>query len=249
MKTSLARYPLRLAVAVRAAYAGSALLITSLLSPALSAQYATITFGTPTAISGPSDIVTTGTFHAAIGATATNVTVSGATFATSSPLITVYNAPAVTSAMGSFSSGNANYDSLINRGFFSPGPSGFIPQVEISGLTTGNVYRMQFWTPAWNSDVPTTIFHGPSSDPFHLGNTATAPTYVVGTFTADSSSQYFSFMNGDGVTTTGVMSAVAVYDVTAIPEPSTYAAIAGLGALGLAFWRRRSRRAAAGGTG
>jgi hypothetical protein len=33
--------------------------------------------------------------------------------------------------------------------------------------------------------------------------------------------------------------------VSAIPEPSTYAALAGLGALGLAFWRRRQARAAA----
>lgn len=33
--------------------------------------------------------------------------------------------------------------------------------------------------------------------------------------------------------------------ISAIPEPSTYAAFAGLGALGLAFWRRRQARAAA----
>jgi hypothetical protein len=35
------------------------------------------------------------------------------------------------------------------------------------------------------------------------------------------------------------------FAVSAIPEPSTYAAFAGLGALGLAFWRRRQARAAA----
>jgi len=35
------------------------------------------------------------------------------------------------------------------------------------------------------------------------------------------------------------------YSVSAIPEPSTYAAFAGLGALGLAFWRRRRGRLAA----
>lgn len=35
------------------------------------------------------------------------------------------------------------------------------------------------------------------------------------------------------------------FSVTAIPEPSTYAALAGLGALGLALWRRRQARTAA----
>jgi hypothetical protein len=35
------------------------------------------------------------------------------------------------------------------------------------------------------------------------------------------------------------------FAVSAIPEPSTYAAFAGLGALGLAVWRRRQARAAA----
>ena len=32
--------------------------------------------------------------------------------------------------------------------------------------------------------------------------------------------------------------------VSAVPEPSTYAAAAGLGALGLAFWQRRRRQVA-----
>lgn len=53
------------------------------------------------------------------------------------------------------------------------------------------------------------------------------------------------FQNGaTGAITSGQM----YYDnfaVSAIPEPSTYAALAGLGALGLAFWRRRQARATA----
>lgn len=45
----------------------------------------------------------------------------------------------------------------------------------------------------------------------------------------------------------GAISAGQMYfdNISVIPEPSTYAAFAGLGALGLAFWRRRQKAAAA----
>ena len=43
--------------------------------------------------------------------------------------------------------------------------------------------------------------------------------------------------------TAGGNLAYSYASVSAIPEPSTYAAIAGLGALGLAMWRRRAHRA------
>lgn len=48
------------------------------------------------------------------------------------------------------------------------------------------------------------------------------------------------FANSDSTT---AISAGSIYadnfSVLAVPEPSNYAAFAGLGALGLAFWRRR----------
>ncbi|HVZ65965.1 MAG TPA: PEP-CTERM sorting domain-containing protein [Lacunisphaera sp.] len=54
------------------------------------------------------------------------------------------------------------------------------------------------------------------------------------------------FANSD---TTAAISSGSVYadnySVSAVPEPSTYAAFAGLGALGLAFWRRRQKTAVA----
>ncbi len=49
--------------------------------------------------------------------------------------------------------------------------------------------------------------------------------------------------------TAGTIGEGALYfdnlSVSAVPEPSTYAALAGLGALGLVWWRRRTARAAA----
>jgi hypothetical protein len=49
--------------------------------------------------------------------------------------------------------------------------------------------------------------------------------------------------NGAGVINAGQMT-FDNFSVSAIPEPSTYAAFAGLGALGLAVWRRRQARLA-----
>ena len=76
-----------------------------------------------------------------------------------------------------------------------------------------------------------------------------------------------SFNSDDGTTTFGLDladftlgSVISGYDfsldlfadtlrltatASAIPEPSTYAALAGLGALGLALWRRRQAKSAA----
>lgn len=56
--------------------------------------------------------------------------------------------------------------------------------------------------------------------------------------------EVFANSNAAAAISTGSMYADN-FSVSAIPEPSTYAAFAGLGALGLAIWRRRQARLAA----
>jgi len=205
-------------------------------APASIAQPA-IDFGTPVAASGPSELLTTGTFHSSITANPADVTVGGITFKSyTTSSISLTGASAIFYTPGTFSSGDAAYNTLINRGFYTG--------IEVSArmyfnnLTIGNVYRLQIWTPSWDGNAPTQILH---EGTLVFGNTATAPTYAVGTFTASSATEHIDFA-GTGGPIRGVIAAAAIYDVTAIPEPSTYAAMAGLGALGFAFWRRRARR-------
>jgi hypothetical protein len=53
--------------------------------------------------------------------------------------------------------------------------------------------------------------------------------------------EVFGSSNAAAAITSGSMFADN-FSVSAIPEPSTYAAMAGAAALGLAFWRRRKSR-------
>ena len=68
-------------------------------------------------------------------------------------------------------------------------------------------------------------------------------------WTAGAATGGFNFEVFGNSNIAGAISAGSIYadnfSVSAIPEPSTYAAFAGLGALGLAFWRRRQARVAA----
>ena len=84
-----------------------------------------------------------------------------------------------------------------------------------------------------------------------LSITIAANTFIAGkTYEIEASFVNFSGGTGltaisggtlDGVQTSGLYGTTTTFQLTAIPEPSTYAAFAGLGALGLAFWRRRKQ--------
>jgi hypothetical protein len=105
----------------------------------------------------------------------------------------------------------------------------------ITGLTVGDNYEIQVFTSFWGGDsgFETQLISG--SNVVDMGNNASTPTYDVGTFTADSTSQSFQWT---GVTDYGVMAAVQVREV-AVPEPAT----AGLLLLGVpALLLRRPRR-------
>jgi hypothetical protein len=77
-----------------------------------------------------------------------------------------------------------------------------------------------------------------SSDPLIAGKFSTSYNALSGTFTFFNTGA-FSFSNESTLTFTGN------FATAAIPEPSTYAAMAGVLALGLAAWQRRRRQSVA----
>jgi len=215
------------------------------LAPALFAQstHPVVTWQTPTAVSGPSDVLTTGTLVAAINTSNSDRTVNGITFTPTSGYLMFDRGTHTSPELGSVSTGNSAYDALLNRGYYTePGDYGWI---SLPYLEPGHDYRIQIWTAASETDQPTRLqsAYDYTAPPLLLNNTATVPTYVVGTFTATYDNFLIEFQSTDW-DGTGVIAAAAVFDVTglsAIPEPSTYAALAGGLALGWVGWKRRRR--------
>jgi hypothetical protein len=129
-----------------------------------------------------------------------------------------------------------------NTGFsFRSEGSGFTPVSIATGDST-DVFLRLTWdagTQALNS------FYSVDGSNY----TALASFSPVTQWTANSATSGFNFEIFGNSNLAGSISAGSVYAdnfaVSAIPEPSTYAMFAGLGAMGLAFWRRRQARLAA----
>lgn len=139
--------------------------------------------------------------------------------------------------MGSFGSGDDGYDAMVNSSFFTAG-DGSTETLTIANLTVGHAYLVQLFTPSWDMSWPTEF--AVASDVVEMGNTATAPTYVTGTFLATTSALVIEYRSTIGVY--GMLAAASVRDLSAVPEVSTFGMLAGLAGLAAAVHRRRARR-------
>ncbi len=140
----------------------------------------------------------------------------------------------------------AQYSSIMlsahSGGFsFRSEGSGFTP-VNVATADSSEVFLRLTWdagTQALNS------FYSVNGSSY----TALASFNPVAQWTAGAATGGFNFEVFGNSNLAGAISTGSIYAdnfaISAIPEPSTYAAFAGLGALGLAVWRRRQARAAA----
>lgn len=228
---------------------------------------AAITWQTAQTITGDADVQTAGTLAYAYTfgrSSVTATTVNGVNFAAfgfdlnyGGPQsvtvgnVTVSESPGyLTPASGLGAAGapytslSAGYQSLLGEGASASLPTTLT--VTLDGLTAGRTYSLQWWSS--NSSGTTVLGANLSSttasDPFSNSVTLSSTTggigqYVVGTFTATGSIQFFSLASPAGFTAP-LMNALQLRDITATAVPGG-AGLASLFALGTAGRRRRGR--------
>lgn len=116
--------------------------------------------------------------------------------------------------------------------------------VRIGGLSIGQTYIVQLFfsdqrgsSSGRTQSLADAITGGNSSDVFSTA----LPTSVIGTFAADGLTQDIFILSGVGNPNDSTVAAFTLYSATAIPEPSSFAALAGAFALTAVGLRRRRR--------
>jgi len=204
-----------------------------------------ITWTRPSAITGDSDIVTMGTYIDAVKTAGTAsgdyTTGNGVVFHThtasgafSDGHIALSGVgPNTNSGIGTASTTDAAYNAALTgilyfySGDVNNPPTG---TATFSGLTSGHDYRIQVWNTSGASGWGNTTYTG--STP--LDSISFADDFAIGTFTATGSTAAFTISGNGGFP---MISAISLYAVPSVPEPSAYALI-GLGLLALIGFRR-----------
>ncbi len=208
-----------------------------------------VTWQTPLTISGPSDVVTTGTL---LGTWApfngnASTTVNGVTFQASSDLPGASTTLDNGGSNGTFASptSDAGYNSLLNAGAF--GNSSGTYTLSWNGMTQGDTYLVQLWVnDGRNSTVNqrTETITGGANTSLSLayGSGSSGPgQYVIGTFVAGTTSETLTLTPGPAIPS-AQFNLFQVRDISPVPEPSAIAL--GLAGFGLLIGLTRKRKLA-----
>jgi PEP-CTERM motif len=229
----------------------------------VNAQNPNITWGTPTTISGTSDVSTDGAFVGSWGPgddwggtmRSDNYPVNGVTFAAygSGPFGSFISQSGTDDRYGSYANPNtpdANYNYLLQTAIYSYGEA---ISLTWGGMTPGDTYQLEFWandgrnsTTAERSETLTGGANTSAALAFGTGPNGTGPgQYILGTFVADNTGQETLTLNPSGGADIGPSAQINLLQLRdlSIPEPSTIAVLAA--GMGILFFglRRKSRAA------
>ena len=240
---------IRNSLAVAIAAAVTAVFLSVAIQPA---KAGVITWGSAQNITGASDVMTVGTLFASANFTATstgtgsgNVTVNTVQFnefligaGTSQ---TVGNITLTGSGLlaANVFGGPSNYNGLLTQAAFDLNGS---IGVTIGGLTTGADYLVQYWVQEERLDGlqhRTTVVGGVALD-HNVSNTFGGfGQFVIGTFTATSSTQSFNAIKGVGPVAQANAMQVRL-TAAPVPEPASGAiAVLLMGGTALRQWRKK----------
>ena len=215
------------------------------------AQNPNVTWQTPTTISGPSDVNTSGTFFGSWapynGAAGSGLTVNGVTFQAFPDLPGATDSFDNGGGNGTFNSpgtSDNNYNTLLNAGAFGNNPTSYT--ISWNGMLPGNTYLIQLWVnDARNigQSRSETITGGSStSAALSYGSDGSGPgLFITGTLVADNTGDETIYLNplSSGANPSSQFNLLQVRDLTLAPEPSTLALLAvGAGAMLFGFRRK-----------
>jgi len=204
----------------------------------------------------------TGGFNGSTGTAVAAATVNGVTFSafglpagypTSGNTVTV-GSVTMTEAPGNLWSSNSlgnatglssSYQSLLASGGGASNPATIT--ITLGGLTVGNQYQLQVWsnnsgngTGAYSTPIANTLVSSVVTLDANTTNAAGGVgQYVLGTFTAATTSMNFTLAGTGASGASPLINAFQVRDLTAIPGPGGLALAVGLGAAGSGGRRRR----------
>jgi hypothetical protein len=227
-----------------------------LLSTSLSAPAATVNWGSATNISGDTDVATNGMFVEAFALGSSTTTVNGATFTgvtsgfggntvaigandtlTASGSFSSFTA---SSASAPFSNLSSAYQGLL--GSWAVDTSTTSMNLNLGGLTVGQIYQLQLWvnlswTPVTAPPFQDTATAGNSVILREQTNDAAGGTgqFAIGTFMADGTTETIGISNSQ----LPIINGYELRNVTAVPEPTT--ALFGVAMMGACAVSRRRR--------